>query len=98
MGERELFTLAVAIASVLIIGRTVASRLEVTEGLLQPASRASGAIFWRTVVFPLESSLFVERPTLIFLAACVLIVTLSGQRLAREPRSGQGSRAARTRS
>jgi len=30
-----------------------------TEGLLQAASRASGAIFWRTAVFLLESSLFV---------------------------------------
>jgi Na+/H+ antiporter len=30
-----------------------------TEGLLQPASRASGALFWRTLVFLLESALFV---------------------------------------
>jgi CPA1 family monovalent cation:H+ antiporter len=30
-----------------------------TEGLLQPASRASGAVFWQTLVFLLESSLFV---------------------------------------
>jgi len=30
-----------------------------TEGMLQPASRASGAIFWRTLVFLLESALFV---------------------------------------
>ncbi len=30
-----------------------------TEGMLQPASRVSGAIFWRTFVFLLESALFV---------------------------------------
>jgi len=30
-----------------------------TEGMLQPASRVSGAIFWRTLVFLLESTLFV---------------------------------------
>jgi Na+/H+ antiporter len=30
-----------------------------TEGMLQPASRASGAVFWRTLVFLLESALFV---------------------------------------
>jgi CPA1 family monovalent cation:H+ antiporter len=30
-----------------------------TEGMLQPASRVSGAIFWRTYVFLLESALFV---------------------------------------
>lgn len=30
-----------------------------TEGLLQPASRVSGAMFWRTLVFLLESALFV---------------------------------------
>jgi CPA1 family monovalent cation:H+ antiporter len=30
-----------------------------TEGLIQPASRASGTVFWRTVVFLLESALFV---------------------------------------
>jgi Na+/H+ antiporter len=30
-----------------------------TEGMLQAASRASGAIFWRTLVFLLESALFV---------------------------------------
>jgi Na+/H+ antiporter len=30
-----------------------------TEGLLQPASRVSGTMFWRTVVFLLESALFV---------------------------------------
>jgi len=30
-----------------------------TEGLLQPRSRASGTIFWRTLVFLLESALFV---------------------------------------
>jgi CPA1 family monovalent cation:H+ antiporter len=30
-----------------------------TEGLLQPASRFSGAMFWRTLIFLLESALFV---------------------------------------
>ena len=30
-----------------------------TEGMLQGASRASGAIFWRTLIFLLESALFV---------------------------------------
>jgi Na+/H+ antiporter len=30
-----------------------------TEGMLQAASRASGAIFWRTLMFLLESALFV---------------------------------------
>jgi CPA1 family monovalent cation:H+ antiporter len=30
-----------------------------TEGLLQPASRVSGTIFWRTIIFLLESALFV---------------------------------------
>jgi Na+/H+ antiporter len=30
-----------------------------TEGMLQPASRASGAIFWRLLTFLLESTLFV---------------------------------------
>jgi Na+/H+ antiporter len=30
-----------------------------TEGMLQAASRASGAIFWRTLIFLLESALFV---------------------------------------
>jgi Na+/H+ antiporter len=30
-----------------------------TEGMLQPASRASGTIFWRTLIFLLESALFV---------------------------------------
>ena len=30
-----------------------------TEGMLQAASRASGALFWRTLVFLLESALFV---------------------------------------
>jgi len=30
-----------------------------TDGLLQPRSRASGTIFWRTLVFLLESALFV---------------------------------------
>jgi CPA1 family monovalent cation:H+ antiporter len=30
-----------------------------TEGMLQPASRVSGAMFWRTLVFLLESALFV---------------------------------------
>jgi Na+/H+ antiporter len=29
------------------------------EGLLQPASRVSGALFWRTLIFMLESALFV---------------------------------------
>lgn len=29
------------------------------EGMLQPASRVSGALFWRTLVFLLESALFV---------------------------------------
>jgi Na+/H+ antiporter len=30
-----------------------------TEGMLQPASRASGTMFWRTLIFLLESALFV---------------------------------------
>lgn len=30
-----------------------------TEGMLQPASRVSGTMFWRTLVFLLESALFV---------------------------------------
>lgn len=30
-----------------------------TEGLIQPASRVSGTMFWRTLIFLLESSLFV---------------------------------------
>jgi Na+/H+ antiporter len=30
-----------------------------TEGLLQPASRVSGTMFWRTLIFLLESGLFV---------------------------------------
>jgi len=30
-----------------------------TEGMLQAASRASGAVFWRTLIFLLESALFV---------------------------------------
>jgi CPA1 family monovalent cation:H+ antiporter len=30
-----------------------------TEGMLQPASRASGTVFWQTIVFLLESALFV---------------------------------------
>jgi Na+/H+ antiporter len=30
-----------------------------TEGMLQPASRVSGSLFWRTLVFLLESALFV---------------------------------------
>jgi monovalent cation/hydrogen antiporter len=30
-----------------------------TEGMLQPASRVAGTMFWRTVVFLLESALFV---------------------------------------
>jgi Na+/H+ antiporter len=30
-----------------------------TEGLLQPASRLSGTMFWRTLIFLLESALFV---------------------------------------
>ncbi|MBO0805164.1 MAG: Na+/H+ antiporter [Nocardiopsaceae bacterium] len=30
-----------------------------TEGMLQPASRAAGTMFWRTLVFLLESALFV---------------------------------------
>jgi len=30
-----------------------------TEGLLQPASRVSGTMFWRTLIFLLESALFV---------------------------------------
>ena len=30
-----------------------------TEGMLQPASRVSGAMFWRTLIFLLESALFV---------------------------------------
>ena len=34
MGEYELFTLAVAIAIVMIIGRTVATRLEVPEAIV----------------------------------------------------------------
>jgi CPA1 family monovalent cation:H+ antiporter len=30
-----------------------------TEGLIQPASRVSGTLFWRTLIFLLESALFV---------------------------------------
>jgi NhaP-type Na+/H+ or K+/H+ antiporter len=30
-----------------------------TDGLLQPASRVSGTLFWRTLIFLLESALFV---------------------------------------
>ena len=30
-----------------------------TEGMLQPASRVSGRVFWRTLIFLLESALFV---------------------------------------
>ena len=34
MGEQELFTLAVAIAGVVIIGRAVASRLEIPDAVV----------------------------------------------------------------
>lgn len=45
------------------------------EGLLQPASRMSGAMFWRTLIFLLESALFV----LLGFELRLVIVHLSGE-------------------
>jgi NhaP-type Na+/H+ or K+/H+ antiporter len=69
------------------------------EGMLQVASRASGRILWQTLVFLLESALFIaltlpltargrpftERPTLVFLAAVVVVATLIGEGLTLAP-------------
>jgi len=44
------------VLATVVAGIYLGSRI---EGVLQPASRASGAIFWQTLVFLLESSLFV---------------------------------------
>jgi Na+/H+ antiporter len=46
-----------------------------TDGLLQPASRVSGAMFWRTLIFLLESALFV----LLGLELRTVVSDLSGE-------------------
>jgi len=54
-----------------------------TEGLLQPASRLTGAMFWRTLIFLLESALFVLlglelRSVVDHLSTTMSIATLAG--------------------
>ena len=69
-----------------------------TEGMLQPASRVSGAIFWRTFVFLLESALFVllglELRTVVDHLSVVLLGRLAGRRGRRrgggDPRGQDG--------
>ena len=61
-----------------------------TEGMLQAASRASGAIFWRTLIFLLESALFV----LLGLELRSVVDHLSGVPLGRVA-GGRGRRRGR---
>ena len=54
-----------------------------TEGLLQPASRLSGTLFWRTLIFLLESALFVLlglelRSVVDHLSAAISVPHLAG--------------------
>lgn len=44
------------VLATVVVGAYLGTR---TEGLIQPASRVSGTMFWRTLIFLLESSLFV---------------------------------------
>jgi Na+/H+ antiporter len=53
-----------------------------TEGLLQPASRFSGAMFWRTLIFLLESALFVLLGLELRTIVAGLPATISVPRLA----------------
>jgi Na+/H+ antiporter len=53
-----------------------------TEGLLQPASRLAGTLFWRTLIFLLESALFVLLGLELRTVVDHLSATMSAPRLA----------------
>ena len=65
-----------------------------TEGMLQPASRVSGTMFWRTLIFLLESALFVLlglelRSVVDHLSTAISVARLAGAAAAR---GGRGHR------
>ncbi|MGH3251563.1 MAG: cation:proton antiporter, partial [Trebonia sp.] len=71
MGEYELFTLAVAIAIVMIIGRVVASRLEVPEAILLVVLGVLASLIPQVpnIDLPPNLVLFLFLPPLIYNAA-----------------------------
>ena len=81
MGEQELFTLAVAIAAVMIIGRAVASRLEVPEPIVLVVLGILASLIPRMPVIDLHPDVVLQVfvPPLVYYAAF-----LSGPREARE--------------
>jgi len=81
VGEQELFTLAVAIAAVMIVGRAVASRLEVPEPIVLVVLGILASLIPRMPVINLHPDivLLVFVPPLVYYAAF-----LSGPREARE--------------
>ena len=81
MGEQELFTLAVAIAGVMIIGRAVASRFEVPEPIVLVVLGILASLIPRMPVIDLHPDivLLVFVPPLVYYAAF-----LSGPRETRE--------------
>ena len=81
MGEQELFTLAVAIAGVMIIGRAIASRLEVPEPIVLVVLGILASLIPRMPVIDLHPDivLLVFVPPLVYYAAF-----LSGPRETRE--------------
>ena len=81
MGEQELFTLAVAIAGVMIIGRAVASRLEVPEPIVLVVLGILASLIPRMPVIDLHPDIVLQVfvPPLVYYAAF-----LSGPREVRE--------------
>jgi Na+/H+ antiporter len=81
VGEQELFTLAVAIAGVMIIGRAVASRLEVPEPIVLVVLGILASLIPRMPVIDLHPAIVlgVFVPPLVYYAAF-----LSGPRETRE--------------
>ena len=81
MGEQELFTLAVAITGVMIIGRAVASRLEVPEPIVLVVLGILASLIPRMPVIDLHPDVVLQVfvPPLVYYAAF-----LSGPREVRE--------------
>ncbi len=94
MGEYELFTLAVAIAGVMIIGRVVASRLGVPEAVVLVIVGVLASLIPQVpnIDLPPNLVLFLFLPPLIYNAAFFSAPGRPGRTPCRSPRSRSARR------
>jgi hypothetical protein len=99
VGEQELFTLAVAIAGVMIVGRAVASRFEVPEPIVLVVLGILASLIPRMPVINLHPDVVLQVfvPPLVYYAAFLSGPGRSGRTRSRSPGSPSAQPRSRSR-